>query len=331
MGYLVSDAGQGKVYRYAYNALASEYELAETLTNGTSFGTTIVHTNDLYVISEPTSATPKVYIYTLNNSILSDDIVTYQAAIAAPGGVTDWGSALAISDDSNWIYISDIDNNQVYVYRRDQIETTAGYLTVGQTYTITTVGDTDWVAAGAIEGKVGITFVALNVGSATIVGGIPAGTAMQVTYKQSTIIDGSVQGLVSGDDFSKSLTTDYNGDTIVIGAPNKDYSASITNWGTAYLYQRTVQNIEAQYNTIGTEPQIFQLAWTPSTTSTTVSSTTAPDTIALASTTGINVNDPIIFTGNGLSGTGIEGNVVYYVRTKDMSNNITLKDRKSVV
>ncbi len=383
MGYLVSDAGQGKVYRYAYNALASEYELAETLLpvvdagsfvigqiykiltvgttnftligassntvgtqftatgigsgtgtanhiNATSFGTTIVHSDDLYVISEPTSATPKVYIYTLNNTILSDDIVTYQAAIAAPGGVTDWGSALAISDDSNWIYISDIDNNQVYVYRRDQIETTAGYFTVGQTYTITTVGDTDWVAAGAIEGKVGITFVALNVGSATIVGGIPAGTAMQVTYKQSTIIDGSVQGLVSGDDFSKSLTTDYNGDTIVIGAPNKDYSASITNWGTAYLYQRTVQNIEAQYNTVGTDPQVFQLAWTPDTETVGATSTNSSgNVITCVSTSGLAINDPIMFSGTILQNSNISPNTVYYVNTIPNGTTFTIKTLRS--
>ncbi len=215
-------------------------------------------------------------------------------------------------------------NNQVYVYRRDQISFADGYLTSGQTYTITSLGDSDFTTVGAIENKVGITFIAT--GSGTIG---DTGTVMQVTYRESTVIDGSVLSLVSGDNFSKSLTTDYNGDTVVVGAPNKDYSGSITDWGTAYLYQRTVQNIEAQYNTVGTDPQIFQLAWSPNTTSTTVSATNATgNLVTLASATGINVNDPIIFTGNGLSSTGIEGNTVYYVKTK-VSNDITLKTSRS--
>lgn len=324
MGYLVSDAGQGKVYRYAYNALTTEYELAETLTNGTSFGTTIVHSDDLYVISEPTSGTPKVYIYTLNNSIVSDDIVTYQAAIAAPGGVTDWGSALAISDDKNWIYISDIDNNRVYVYRRDQISLTDGYLTSGQTYTITSLGDSDFTAVGAIENKVGITFVASGAGT---IG--DTGTVMQVTFVESTVIDGSVQGLVSGDDFSKSLTTDYNGDTIVIGAPNKDYSGSINNWGTAYLYQRTVQTIEAQYNTVGTDPQVFQLAWTPAAGSARTGSIVSSNYItANASMTGFAINDPVMFAGTDFGDTGISPNTVYYI--EDISGStFTIKTSRS--
>jgi hypothetical protein len=328
MGYLIGDANAGELYRYAYNALTSQYDLAETITEGTSFGSTIVYANNVYAVSEPTSGTPKVYVYTLNNSTLSDDIVDYQT-ISAPGGVTNWGSELALSNDTNWLYISDIDNNQVYVYRRDQIQLTAGFLTVGQTYTITTVGDTDWVAAGAIEGKVGITFVATTTGSALVSGGTTPGIAMQVTYNQSAIIDGSVLGLVSGDNFGKAMSTDNNGDVLVVSAPNKDYSASITDWGSAYVYQRTVQNIEAQYNSLPNEPQIYQLAWTPDTTATTVSATNATgNLITLASATGISVNDPIIFTGIGLTGTGINGNTVYYVRTK-VGNDITIKTSRS--
>ena len=328
MGYLVGDQDAGKVYRYAFNTLTDQYDLAEEITNGTSFGSTIVHANNIYVISEPTSGTPKVYIYTLNDSTLSDDVVSYQT-INAPVGVTNWGSELALSNDTNWLYISDIANNDVYVYRRDQIELTAGYLTAGQTYVITTVGDTDWEAAGAVEGKVGITFVATTNGSALVSGGTTPGVAMQVTYKQSAIIDGTTLGLVSGDNFGKSMSTDNNGDVLVVGAPNKNYNATIADWGSAYAFQRTIQNIESQYNSSPNEPQIFQLAWSPNTTSTTVSATTSSgNLITLASVSGISVNDPIIFTGTGLTGTGINGNTVYYVRTI-AGNNITIKTSRS--
>ena len=323
MGYLIGDANAGEVYRYAYNALTNQYDLAETLSEGTSFGSTIVYSNNIYVVSEPTSGTPKVYVYTLNDTTLSDDIVDYQT-INAPGGVTNWGSELALSNDTNWLYISDIDNNQVYVYRRDQISINDGYLTSGQTYTITSVGDSDFTAVGAIENKVGITFVATGVGTPG-----DTGIVMQVTYNESAIIDGSTLGLVSGDNFGKSISTDNNGDVLVVGAPNKDYSASITDWGSAYAFQRTVQNIEAQYNSLPNEPQIYQLAWTPDTTATTVSATNATgNLITLASVSGIAVNDPIIFTGNGLTGTGINGNTVYYVATI-AGSNITIKTSRS--
>jgi hypothetical protein len=319
-GYLISDPGVGNVYRYGYDEVNGTYDIGETLTEGTSFGSKIVYANNIYVISEPTGS-PNVYVYALNNSILTDDFLPYQT-IAAPGGVTNWGTELAISDDTNWIYISDLTNGKVYVYRKQNINLTAGYFVSGQTYVITEVGTTDFTAIGAIENSVGITFVATGVGSGT-------GTAMQITYEQSAIIDGSVQGLVSADGFAKSTSTNQNGSVLVIGAPNKNFSSLILDNGAAYVYQRTVQNVEAQYNSIPNTPQTFQLAWTPTTVGTTVSSTTAPNTVTLASAAGIAENDPIIFTGVGLGGTEVETGVVYYVSGAPSGNNIQLKTSRS--
>ena len=150
IGYLVGDAAAGNVYRYVLNSLTQEYEIYQTITNGTSFGSEISYSasNDIYVVSQPTG-TPEVFIYTLNNSPLGDNLIQYQSAITAPGGVTNWGSAVAISGDANWIYISDITNNNIYVYRRDNIPLQAGYFNTGQTYVITELGSTDFTAIGA--------------------------------------------------------------------------------------------------------------------------------------------------------------------------------------
>jgi hypothetical protein len=52
--------------------------------------------------------------------------------------------------------------------------------------------------------------------------------------------------------FGYSIATDYYGDTVVISAPNQDYSATIDNWGYTYVFDRVVQNIEAQYFITGT-------------------------------------------------------------------------------
>jgi hypothetical protein len=325
-GYLISDPGVGNVYRYGYDSETATYAVGETLTEGTSFGSKIVYANNIYVISEPTGS-PNVYIYAINNSILTDDFLPYQT-IAAPVGVTNWGSDLSISDDTNWIYISDLTNGKVYVYRKQNINLTAGYFVSGQTYVITEVGDTDFAAISTTplttSNQVGEIFVAAAAGS---VG--ETGTAMQITYELSNIIDGSVLGLVSADGFAKSITTDQTGDLLVVGAPNKNFSSLILDNGAAYVYQRTVQNVEAQYNSIPNNPQTFQLAWTPTTVATTVSSTTAPNTVTLASAAGISENDPIIFTGVGLGGTEVETGVVYYVSGSPSGNNIQLKTSRS--
>ena len=327
MGYLISDPGAGNLYRYSYNNVSEQFEVVETVSNDISFGAKIVYANNVYAVSEPTSGSPTVYVYVLNNSTLSDDIMTYQT-IPAPVGVTNWGSEMAISDDTNWIYISDLTNGKVYVYRKQNINLNAGYFVAGQTYIITSVGDTDFVTDfGAIENKVGITFVATNAG---VIGVSGTGTATQITYELSTIIDGSDLGLVAADGFGKSLATDQTGDMLIVGAPNKNYSSLILDNGSVFAYQRTVQNVEAQYNSIPYQPQTFQLAWTPTETSTTIVSTTAPNTVELNDVTGISEDDPIIFTGIGLGGSGVVTGMVYYVASIDTLNNeITLKTSRS--
>ena len=325
MGYLVGDAGAGKVYRYSYNYTSTEFDLFETKTGGSSFGSVIAYSNNVYLISEPTSSSPKVYIYTLNDSVLSDLIVTYQSPITAPVGVTNWGSSLSISDDTNWIYISDIANNNVYVYRKDQILLTAGYFNVGNTYTITSVGTTDFTLIGAIQNTIGTTFIATGVGSGT-------GTAMQITYRQSTIISGlTTAGLSSGNNFGSSIASDHHGQIVSIGAPEKPYNSAIINWGSAYVYQRTTQNIEIQYNNAPAQPQILQLAWTPlSATTITSTSTSATGNYINCSISmaGFAINTPVIFTGSNFGTSNVSPNLVYYIASVS-GNNISIKSSRS--
>jgi hypothetical protein len=327
-GYLIGDAGAGKVYRYAYNLLSGDFNVVETLINGTSFGAKIVYGQNVYAISEPTSVTPAVYLYIINNSVVSDDMTDnasltpepYQT-ILAPGGVTDWGSQLAMSDDANWIYISDIDNDQVYVYRRQNFSLTAGYFAPTETYVITSLGTTDFTAIGAVENKVGITFVATGAGSGT-------GTATQSSYKFATIIDGSLE-VAAGSNFGSAIATDYKGDTVIIGAPNVDYSMTVNDWGKALVYQRRMQNVEVQYTSIPNEPQVYSLGWTPTSLPITV---TAIDSIGLvcADTSLLTTNDPVLFSGSVFSGSDVSvGGIVYYVEDVVDSTHFTIKTSRS--
>lgn len=312
-GYLVSDAGLGEVYRYTKNS-SNAYNIVETLSGGASFGSQIAYAQNTYVISEPTTAS-EVHVYIINDSQLSNSFVPCQT-IAAPGGVTNWGSAIALSGDSNWLYISDIDNNKVHAYTKQNVLLSAGYFSSGETYVITEIGTTDFTLVGAIENKVGITFVATGVGTGT-------GTATQISYVFAEEIDGATVGAVSNDNFGSSISTNYSGDVVVIGAPNKDYDMNITSWGSAYAFSRSVQNIEIENSNINT------LAWTPTTVSKTVSATNSVgNLITLSNTTDISVNDPIMFSGTGLADTGIETNYVYYVRSISGSD-ITIKTTRS--
>ena len=311
MGYLVSDAAAGKLYRYAYDALTGTYALAETKTSLTSFGSAIVYaqSSNIYVVSEPTSVSPAVYIYVLNNSVLSDDILAYQLPIVAPLGVTNWGSKLSISDDARWVYVSDSDNNKVYVYRQDRINLDAGYFNVGETYIITNAGDTDFVAIGAIDNQVGVTFVATGVGSGT-------GTATQITYRESTIIDGASYGLVAGDGFGEAIATDNDSSAIVIGAPNVDYSATITDWGKAYAFTRTEQNFNVQSDSLLYQSQTYQLGWTPTAGAARTASATSASTDRITcsgSMTGFAVNDPVVFAGATFGDSNVSPTQVYYI------------------
>ena len=183
-GYLIGDAEQGEVYRYQQNPILDTFDLTETLSGSTSFGSAINYSENIYVISQPTG-TPEVYIKTINNTPLTDDFIDYQSAIAAPLGVTDWGSSVAYSSDTNWMYISAKDDNAVYVYRKQSIPLDAGYfnsgetyqitslgiledatdIVIGQTYEIVFVGSTDFTLLGAINNNVGTTFVATAEGT----------------------------------------------------------------------------------------------------------------------------------------------------------------------
>jgi len=122
LGYLVGDADAGIAYRYSFNVLFDRYDLNQTITGTASFGTSIAYANDIFVISQPTGS-PQVYVYQLVVSIAVNELQSLQSAIAAPGGVTEWGRAIAISGDTNWLYISAVTSSAslVYVYRYSTI------------------------------------------------------------------------------------------------------------------------------------------------------------------------------------------------------------------
>ena len=260
LGYLIADSGVGSVYRYRYYSEINSYSIIQTITQGSSFGSNITYSDDIFIISEPTGA-KNVYVYQLITTALVNDLELIQTIPYTDGtGVTNWGSSTALSGDKNWLYISDIDNNSVYVYRK---------------------------------------------------------SAVTGLYVKVHVIDGDTLGLTSsGDNFGYSISTDYYGDSVVIGAPKQDYS-TLANYGYSYVFSRLVQNFTTTNTSQLYIPSTFDLAWSPdpallSTTANTISS----NYITLGSVSGLSAGangTPIVFTGTPYG--GISANTVYYVKS----------------
>jgi len=259
LGYLVGDSGDGKVYRYQYNAVFNRYDQIEVLTGDTSFGSTIAYSGDLFAIAEPTSGSPKVKIYTLTISN-TENTLAFEYDIDAPLGVTIWGSSIAISGDQNWMYISAYEQNRVYVYKKSTI-------------------------TGLFESQGYIT----------------------------------ASGISSGDNFGYSVTTNYYGDTVFVSAPNKDYNTNVNDAGYTYVFERLVQNFEAQSNSQPYIPQLYALAIGVTATTRTATNTSEPahtnEIKVTGGLTGVSVDDAVVFSGALLSAGAISANTVYYVKS----------------
>ena len=371
IGYLIGDAGAGKVYRYEYSPLTKTYSLVQELSQGISFGSKIVHNEKVFVVTQPEN-TPAAYVYILNDTVLTLSNILLIQTINPPAA-----DAVAMSEDANWIYVSDTTNNLVYVYRRENISLESGYFVNGETYIITSLGTTDFTAMGSPANLVGMTFEANlsktvlaeimisgceyeiatldttnwndigYVGTPTVggtftyngatVSGIGTvssanlgdGVATQVSYKLLNTIAGSDVGAVSGDKFGFSLSTNNGGDTLVVGSPFKNYSGTIENWGTAYTYQRTLQNFVSGFNSIAGTARPFSLVWTPDIAGKASTTVTSSQYINVISNADLEVNMPIVFTGTNFGLTGIQPNFVYYVAAKSSTNKFSIKTSRS--
>jgi hypothetical protein len=117
-GYIVGDAGLGKVYRSVYNTLTDTYDIKQELSGAASFGSTIVYQDDLFAISQPTG-TPEVRLYkfvVINELDIVVNNLALLQVLPAQDGSTNWGTSVAISGDKKWLYISAMDLAKVYVY-----------------------------------------------------------------------------------------------------------------------------------------------------------------------------------------------------------------------
>ena len=371
VGYFIGDPGDGKLYHYDISPNGAFYVRNSISYPGSEYGTTIVRSNDILVVSRPDALFSQIYIYRIPQTTNINSIILQQVVSIVGGRV---GESMAISGDSNLLYLGARDDNAVVVFQRSKEYT---YTSAGISLsTATVVGTTYFKCSGDVlsyilEGQqinYIVNYASLGVTTqATVSGGaysfrvsgdqrallaagdkvsfyntgaastdlytiatesydpgtnrttfylvemvrvgvtIPVGTTIyKVTFSDDSLhtvvtgiydsvedettfytnekvkyttasgsyiylasVDYQLVGIIenafseAGDKFGYSLATNYDGSKLSVGAPYKDYSPTLLNTGTVYVYDRLVENFEIQYDQSPYQPLLILLAFTP--------------------------------------------------------------------
>ncbi len=195
--------------------------------------------------------------------------------------------------------------------------TTAGSFVIGQSYTILTVGTTNFTLIGASANTIGIIFTATGVGSGT-------GTASSTTVI-STNSAYFIKTIANATAFS--VSSSFGGSNIALTDATGSMSVNFGNvfggvtYGTTYYIKEVVNPTTF---TISSTPGDTEVALTSATGSMTATNTIDYN-VTLNNTTSLAVNDPIIFSGTPFG--GLNANAVYYIGSIN-SPNITVSQSR---
>jgi len=291
--------GDWAVYRKSIN-YAFDLELLKD--GSQQFGSAVATTTDLgYLIGDSGLGVVYRYVY---NPVFNIFVLTQTLS-----GSTSFGSTISYSDSTFAISQptgTTLADRLINVY---SLITTITQNEMELSQTIQAPTDiTNWGASTVFSGDGNWLYV-----SAYEQNSLYVYRKSQVTglYEYSTIV--TLLGQQTGDNFSYALSTNYYGDTVIVGAPGVD--TTVNNTGYAYIFERLVQNFESQYNSQPFIPQIFNLAYTPGTTIRTATNITS-NAITLNSVAGLTAGTngtALVFTGTVFGGTSL--NKVYYVKS----------------
>lgn len=145
------------------------------------------------------------------------------------------------------------------------------------------------------------------------------------------VITLSIPGLNPTDNFGYSISTDYYGETVIVGAPNVNFNSGIENWGKTYVFNRIVQSFNVQNANADGTTQTFALPWSPSfpLQNRTITSTSAINNrLQATSITNLTVDMPIIITGP-YENSNISPNKIYFIKEIfPLTNQITISSEK---
>lgn len=282
------------------------YKFSSTLTEDGSvnYGSAVAYTQDSgYIVSD--SSKGEIYRYTYDP--LLKRYVKFQTLV----GGTSYGSAIEHKDDLFVISQptgATAEDRKIYIYRLVNDTERNEFVSVQEPIVAPNASVTSWGETVAISGDQSWIFVSDTANNNVYV---YEKSNVTGTYGLSSVL--SLPTLNSGDNFGKSLSTNYYGNTLVVGAPNQNFTDSnINDSGYAYVFDRLYQTFEAKYTSQPFVPQTFDLLLTPTTQITAITATTATGNVITTNTTsGLRVYDPVIFSGTSFG--AIAENIVYYV------------------
>jgi len=306
-GYLVADPSAGKVFYYVDSALsATDWKLSATLSQGSGFGSAIASNDKILVISQPDpfGDLSKIYIYRMVanskiNCLVEEQIISFTNTMFGTGiTVGSVGTALALSGDGNYLYISATDlildgSPTVGLFFSFQLDQGLIYYDVGYTLSSAiTPGSTQFDIYGDIgtapQGR-RITFTAFGVGDdvyTIVTAKYNSSTLITTVYIYETIpytvstgstmylgvLNYSLVGAVSSegyggyqDKFGYSLATNHDGTRLFVGSPLADwsYGAGLVDTGFVFSFNRLVEKWEVVGDSPLNSAALFFLSWTP--------------------------------------------------------------------
>jgi hypothetical protein len=288
LGFIVTEpkdgtvANVGKAFLYKIGQLESPEEIV----NSETFGTTIAHSDDMVLISQPNGTLDtdrKIYVY---QAITSNGLkeLRLQQTIDAPNlSDTDWGTGLAISKDNQWIYVGSTANNKVYAYAKNQdwaFSSTGLVMTsatlVGQGFVTVTGNQTATILPGtrlSFSNSGNETYLVSGVSfdgtnsrisfTSTLTQPHAIGTIYFAKHNYYLVDDDFIVPATSipTDKFGYRISTNDDGSKIFVSAPETNESSVLIETGTVHIFDRIVQTFEIQ----DSNETSVDLGWTPNT------------------------------------------------------------------
>ena len=178
---------------------------------------------DLPLIQQQTTPVP---------SSVAQFFATEVATGTGPCGVLTTYDVLGLALDSN-DFATRL-NTATTAVNALQATITAGSFVVGQTYTITFVGTTNFIAIGASSNTIGVTFTATGTGSGT-------GTASQLAALNTIYVN-----MLAAANDAAMITLIGNANTAIAALSASPY---VTTLNTAWTYMANLMNVSAKYTT----------------------------------------------------------------------------------
>jgi hypothetical protein len=308
----IGTSGGWEVYRKSLNY---QYQDDISREDSSAFGSAVAYTPSVgYLISDSTLGI--LYRYTF------DPLSSQYTLFRAKTEEASYGSAIVYSGDTYVVSQptgATASDRKVYVYLLDNSVTVNDLVEI-QVIQAPGSGVSNWGGALAISGDQKWLYI-----SDTANNNVYVYNKSPVTNLYEYATDMSPASSGAGDLFGYSISTNYYGDKVIIGAPNHDYDVNVTNWGAAYVFNRFSQSLIAQSNSLPLTPTTFDLVSPPPVILATVTATTGADnSLTISNTNVLSVGIPVVFNTPLLSGGAISTGKVYYIKTIINSTKFTV-------